>query len=214
MSIVRRIKREARNNPAKAAVLVGLLVVALYFWAPLIAGWFGGKESSPMASIPEDPGRPDRLETAPPASASETTKEQPSWDELQQWRQQSPWTVPVELAQRRDPFCLVAASEEPVGDSDEPAALPQSTPEQIVGGLELQLTGTIVGPGRRVAVLGGRAYREGDVVVVEHLGTTWELEVRRIEANRVKLGWQSIEREVAVPEPKQVGRIEVVNHSG
>jgi len=195
-------------------VLVGLLGVALYFWAPLIAGWFGGgEESSPMVSVSQASGQPDRVETATPASETKS-KEQPSWDELRLWRQQSPWTVPVELAESRDPFCLVASSEERVEDSDEPAASPESTPEQIVNSLELQLTGTIVGPGRRVAVLGGRAYREGDVVVVEHLGTTWELEIRRIEANRVKLGWQSIEREIAVPEPQQVGRIEVVNHSG
>ncbi len=219
MSIARRIKREARNNPAKAALLVGLLGLAFYSWAPLVAGWLGSGDESPRAAPrseqshqPEQSSRPDK---EPTVSKTETnTNARPSWAELRQWRQDSPWTLPVELTQMRDPFCLPPGTEALVDDSEENDETPRITPKQTVDVLEIQLTGTIVGPRRRVALLGGRAYHEGDVVLIEHLGTTWELEIRRIEAKRVKLGWQSIERIVTVPERRQVGRIEIVDHAG
>lgn len=118
------------------------------------------------------------------------------------------------MAQMRDPFRAATVNVEAVEESEESEAAPVTTPEQMVAGIALQLTGTIIGPRRRVALIDGQAYGEGDVIRVDHLGTTWELEIRRIEANRVTLGWQSIERELTVPKREPVGRIELVEHSG
>jgi hypothetical protein len=216
VSIVRRIKREARNSPAKAALLAGLLGLALYCWAPLVMTWLTVDEESSQAASSSD-AEPDQPEQpASRTTASENTideKKRPKWHELRQWRQDSPWTAPADLAHMRDPFRVVPGTEEPVAKSEEIESSPVTTPEQTINGLKIQLTGTIVGPRRRVALLDGRAYREGDVVLVEHLGTTWKLEIRRIEANRVRLGWQSIERDLVAPDRQRVGRIELVEHS-
>ena len=136
----------------------------------------------------------------------------PTWREMCQWSQDSPWTVPAELSQLRDPFRM-PGEKRPVDRSEEIEESPRTAPEQAIAGIVVELTGTIVGPQRRVAILDGQAYREGDTILVEHLGTTWELEIRRIEATRVKVGWQSIERELTVPERQQAGRIELVERS-
>jgi hypothetical protein len=216
VSIVKRIKREARNNPAKAAVLVGLLGLALYSWAPLMWGWLSAGDQAPQVASERDANsdRASQPDTKPSA-AEENAGEQatPSWNELRQWRIDSPWTKPTELADLRDPFGPLETESAIVAESEGDEESPVATPEQMVAGLDIELTGTIVSPKRRVALLDGRAYREGDLVLVDHLGTTWELEIRRIEANRVTLGWQTTERELIAPARQSVGRIELVGRS-
>ena len=218
VSIVRRIKREARKSPAKAAVLVGLFGLALYAWAPLVIDWTGlGEESSPKAARPEKEPRQVAEEDGIRTQSSEVTEvagKRPSWRELKQWQEGSLWTEVVEVAAMRDPFRPAEGGVEPVGMEEVVEETPVSSPEQVVDSIALQLTGTIVGPRRRVALLDGQAYGEGDVIRVDQLGTTWELEIRRIEPNRVTIGWQSIEREVTAPKREPVGRIELVEHSG
>lgn len=197
-------------------MLAGLFGLALYFWAPLVVGWLGtGEEPATAAAKPvRVHEEPVPVGSATGAAENESPSQQrPSWDTLQQWRQESPWASPAELAQVRDPFRLVSGEAETVNESETTEESPITTPEQMIAGLDLQLTGTIVGPRRSIAMLDGRAYREGDVVRVDHLGTSWELEIRRIEPDRVVLGWQSIEHELTVPKRQPVGRIELVDHS-
>lgn len=218
MSIVRRIKREARNNPAKAAVLVALLGLAVYFWAPLLAGWLSNGRESKTTSNSErsqdnDPATFEQIASQPQDNTQEDKKSEPSWVELRQWHDESPWTSPVELAGLRDPFASPRGAEEIARAPEENSETLQASPEHAIAEMDIQLTGTIVGPRRRVALLDGRAYHEGDMLQVEELGTTWELEVREIGNNRVKLAWQSIERVVTAPERPKVGRIELVNRT-
>ena len=208
VSIAQRIKREARNNPAKAALLAGLLGLALYSWAPLVVGWLGVGEESPSTA-----SRPKRERDEPVGSGSSqrsvesdvASEERPSWQELQQWQERSPWTVPIDMAQMRNPLRPVEGTAEPVVESEEVEDVAASTAEQLVASVDLQVTGTIIGPQRRVVLLDGNAYSEGDTVRVEHLGVMWELEIRQIGPNRVKLGWQSIERELTAPEAATCG---------
>ncbi len=44
--LIKKFKREVKANPTKAAALGGTLVVAVWFWAPLLQQWFGG-DSTP-----------------------------------------------------------------------------------------------------------------------------------------------------------------------
>jgi hypothetical protein len=215
VSIIKRIKREARTNPAKAAVLAALLMVALYFWAPLLWNWAGvnataRKAASEREAKPEPPSHSDSQSRAGENRASGEAK--PSWQELQQWQLESPWAKPADLAGFRDPFGMVAVAAEMESASEEVEQTAAATPEQMIAGVEMRLTGTIVSQTDRVALIDGRAYREGDIVDALLEGTTWELEVRRIEPNRVTLGWQSIERELTAPKRQNVGRIELVGH--
>lgn len=197
---------------------MGLLGVAVYSWAPLVAGWLD-TDAKPTKTASKDDGRKQRAVSDPEESNSASTDseaeektDEPSWIELREWRAQSPWTAPVDLTDVRDPFGSVpdATATAAVEETDE---APEETPDQIIDSLNVELTGTIVGPRRRVALLDGEVYREGDVVLVEQLGTTWELEIREIGNNRVKLGWKTIERVVTVPERQRVGRIEVAKRT-
>ncbi len=213
MNILGRIKREARKSPAKAAVLVGLAGFAMYSWAPLLAGFFAADEEPPTSAVGQPtPGDARQAAAKPGATAAQ---KRPTWRQVCQWREDSPWTAPAELGQLRDPFRLAAeagltAADRQKKETEEPAPV---TPQQAIAGLAIQLSGTIVTPKRRVAILDGRAYREGDTIRVEQPDTTWEMEIRRIEPNRVILGWQSIERELVPPERPQVGRIELLDRS-
>ncbi len=219
MKILRRIKREARNSPAKAVVLAGLFGFAVYSWAPLVVGFLTADEQTPRQAVKNEPqpGPPHQAHKAgeKPQAAAENTERtrRPTWCQVRQWRQDCPWTAPAELSLLRDPFHLIPDPNNAVAESQTPEEPPKATPEQAVAALAIQLTGTLVSPKRRVAIIDGRAYREGDTIHVEHLGTTWEMQIRRIEPNRVKLGWQSIERELTLPERPQVGRIELVDRS-
>lgn len=212
MSIAKRIKREARKSPAKAAVLVGLLGLALYSWAPIVWGWTAGRERPAKAVSPADNEGPERVAARPAAPGeADGEPERPSWKELKKWRQASPWTEPVELLALRDPFQPPGSETAAAEDEDEEPS--PNSPEEILAGLGIQLTGTIVGPKRRVAILDGRAYRQGDTVRVEQPGMTLEVEIRKIEADRVTLGWHALERVLTAPERPSVGGIELVEHS-
>ena len=197
-------------------MLAGLLGLALYSWAPLVAGWLGGSDESSRPNAKSERKHDDSATAVPTTVAEqqdETPQDRPSWHELQQWRQASPWASPVELTEMRDPFRAVAPEPEPIDPSETKEEIVKTTPEQMFAGLDLHLTGTIVGPKRRVAILDGQAYREGDIIRVDRLGTTWELDIRRITPNRVVLGWQSMEYELRAPKREPVGRIELVDRS-
>ncbi len=60
-SLIRRLRRETKANPAKAAALAVVLLVAIWFWVPLVVRW-----CSPSAA-------PSDAVTAPVASAEPTT---------------------------------------------------------------------------------------------------------------------------------------------
>ena len=216
MSIVRRIKREARNSPAKAAVLVGLIGLAFYAWAPLMVAFLtagGEKVPAKKRTKTKTEERISSVAETDSAKAKEVAEKRPSWRELEQWREESPWTASADLAAMRDPFRPPSGVSEATETTEEIVEKPQAGPEQALNGIEIQLTSTIVAPNRRVAVLDGRAYREGDAVSVEYLGATWEFELRRVEPGKVTLGWQSLERVVSVPERASVGRIELAEHA-
>ncbi len=216
MSIVRRIKREARNSPAKAAVLVGLIGLAFYAWAPLMIAFLtAAEEKVPAAaqSVPKPEGRISSVAETNSPETKEAPEKRPTWRELEQWREESPWTASAELAAIRNPFRLAPAVREAAETTNEIVEEPQTGPEQALNGIDTQLTSTIVTPSRRVAILDGRAYREGDTVPVEYLGVTWEFELRRVEPNKVTLAWRSLERIVSVPERSRVGRIELATRN-
>ena len=49
----RRLRREIAANPKKAGVLALLLVVAIWFWTPLMAKWFANPDAKtvPMKRV-------------------------------------------------------------------------------------------------------------------------------------------------------------------
>jgi hypothetical protein len=166
------------RNPKKAAILGLLAVVAMYFWVPLVWGWIGPKEAAGMpapnpASVNSPSHNPEAKATGATPAATYT------WEQLVEWRRNDPLAeVTKTLASRRDPFHPVrpkaaAAEKEKEKEKAQEALQTLLTPEA----LGLRLSSTMVGPERRVALINGAAYLEGQSVrcVKDGLETTFEV---------------------------------------
>ena len=68
--LVKQIGRDAAANPKKAALLGVMAVLALYFWAPLLVGWF-----SPSKRKTTPSGNLNLVLTDDPVEATNKTKE-------------------------------------------------------------------------------------------------------------------------------------------
>jgi hypothetical protein len=199
--LARQLRREAKANPKKAALLGLLLLVAVYYWGPMVWGWVAADEatgSPPEASIGGDVAALD-------ASAADTS-ERPTpedeslvthpWTQLDEWMRRDPMTRPVEDVTRwHDPFAVATALSEAVEpDGDEPETSLVS-PEN----LGIELSGTLVGPRRRVALIGGKAYREGQRIRIDRDGQSIEFELAEVHSRRIVLGREGRQFDLLIP---------------
>ena len=159
--LARQLRREAKANPKKAAVLGLLGLVAVYFWGPLVWGWCVASEKpggEPAAAGKETVA----ADTAPAAIAyaameSSESSNQPKieacpyrWGQLDQWMQADPMTTPVDdVTGWPDPFGGAA----PVAEAEEAAVAQADTAPVTTETLEVDVSGTLVGPRRRVALI-------------------------------------------------------------
>ena len=201
--LTKRLRREIRSSPKKAAALGLLLLVAVYYWVPLLTGMTAKKDQAvaTAAELPETgfpsvaTARPGPQPGAPAAGAAPSY----AWEDLVRWSREDAATRPAEtLVDRRDPFQPVrtAIAEVDGTPQEEATVQPLLTPEQ----LGMKLSGTVVGAGRKVAVIDGKAYAEGRSVqwfqdgqvidfkltevhpqriVLEQLGERFELEIKK-----------------------------------
>lgn len=210
---IRRLRREATANPKKAAALGLLLVIALYFWTPLVRNWIGKNEPSetPVAVTPAN-----RPETSSPLSAQETTASQPApeaavytWEQWDKWITQDPRTKALkDLPIQRDPFQPVPK----VVQVKEKTPPKVATPTRIVvtpASLNMQLSSTVVGPSPRLAVINGKVYREGDVISVSKDGRRATFTLAEVRARQVVLSSLDGRFELNLPERKRSGRLEL-----
>jgi hypothetical protein len=165
-NMTKRLRREITANPKKAAILGGMLLVALYFWAPLVGGWLGlGKSgATPVAKGP-DPnaamlsGFGAMLSGAPgpqPTTAAASVPKH-AWQQVAEWIRNDPRSQPASPAEnQRDPFQQTELKSAAVAVAKAAAARKRYTPET----LGLTLTGTLIGSQRRLAVINGQVYPE------------------------------------------------------
>lgn len=141
------IKTEALKSPAKSLALGGLLLVAIYFWWPLVAGWVAPAEDGPTPDlVDEDAQRVAASQAAGKAKPGD-------WEELQAELLQSPWRRPrLALTVDRNPF------ETPAKVVREPKTKPRATAEVQPAPAGWELTSTLIGAGRTLAVINGRTY--------------------------------------------------------
>jgi hypothetical protein len=225
--LLRQLRREATANPKKAAILGVLVLVALYFWGPLVWGWVVSEEGSvePPSSDAEQ-SQLDRLvadadltrarlhdtgSTPPRTPQNEEEKACPyPWTQLDAWMKEDPMTTPAEdVATWRDPFATVVSAEEMREREAAPAEAAQVTSET----LEVELTGTLIGPRRRVAMIGGKAYREGQTLAIDQSGRPVELRLVEVHPRRIVLEYEGNRLELAIPERSTGGKIELVRPS-
>jgi len=188
-----------------------LLVVAFYFWVPLAWGWLR-PEAAAEESLAEAPGvgRPPAgsatlPEPAPPAANQAQTH---PWEQLVQWIEQDPATRPVaDLSAGRDPFRVVEpAAESEIDVTEQQEVAPPVVTAETLG---LELSSTVVGPRRRVALIDGKTYQEGQTIRWAGDGREIEFRLAEVHPRRVILEWMGERFELAIPQPKRSGRIEL-----
>jgi hypothetical protein len=219
--LARQLRREMLANPKKAAALGLVVLVAMYFWAPLIAGWCQGEKDNktavvlPTAAGAASPAamsaRAEPQGTATGLSAAPRPKEPQSrmnpWDKIVEWMDKSPWTKSAgPLKVERDPFLPakteVAEEKKAPPKPVEPDVTPQS--------LGVALSGTIIGAGRRTAWINGKTYVPGATVeLTTKDGKHFAFTLDAVEARRIVLQRQGKQFEVKLSPAPSSGQIEL-----
>lgn len=155
--LLQRIQREAKANPGRAIVLSLLMLVAIYFWAPLAKGLLT-KQSTPNSPVAGVAAPDDATATEAKAETSAL-----NWRELDRaMKEDSRMRSAPALELVRNPF----ADEEVVVEQEAEVAQVAETPPAPEE-LGLVLTSTVVGPRYRAALISGRVYREGAEIATE-----------------------------------------------
>jgi hypothetical protein len=186
-SIGKQVVAELKRSPKKAAILGSLLVVAVWFWAPLIQGWLPGgssKKEAPEKNIAANTEETTATTTAP--QGKDKTNKQDSWRKVAKRIAADRRKKPAELPDSAytNPFGLVEPvavaamdeGEEQDDDEEQEEAAAELAKEVEItpNSLGLTLTGTLVGRRARLATIGGRTYRQGEMLRVRRNATAGE----------------------------------------
>ncbi len=177
---IERLKREVREHPQKAALLGVLLFVSLWFWAPLVTRWFEA-DKTPAHQLAQPV---TEVAVGDSAAVDFVEEEEEPWQTFAKRLEHDRRTTPVgALGLSRDPFQVVQAQ---ATNSETPAdeAKPAHWSPRRLG---MKLTSTVVGAGRRVAMIDGRAYREGSRIMKRVGNQTVQFELARVAAKHVVL---------------------------
>jgi len=161
----RQLKRDLTRNPKKAGVLALLLIVAVYFWAPLLIGW--ASDETPVAA--QDAGSVAAAAT-PAGDALEPTSPEavPSWDVLASHMAEDRMASAAEwVAERRVPF-LPSGYQLALAQQEQAEHQQPTTPEE----LGWKLTGVLISRRSRLAQINGVSIALGDVVSPTRLSET------------------------------------------
>lgn len=194
-----QLRREATRNPKKAAILGVMLLVAGYFWAPLVAGWFGSSGPAPAAP-PPGAKAPVAVAMTAPAAATATVASggRPSWQELVEWMKHDRRMRPAEpLGEGRDPFCGIQA--EPPAETklaEQQVAESKSPTLQESG---VKLTTTLVGTRGAFARINGKTYPQGAVIEVAVEGAKQSYRLLEVHDRHVVLERDGARFELALP---------------
>jgi len=182
-------------NPKKAALLGLMVVVALYFWGPLVwkfAASARGKQTSAtnLASLilTDDPGEPTQ-------SGKSRTGSKFRWEKVRQMINHDNHMISATFDKTWiDPFGKSALEKrEVVAETppEDPAAIAAAAVLTVEPkDLGIVLGGVMVGPRTRVATINGESFREGDAVTVTAKGdqtSSVAFRVHRITRQSVQL---------------------------
>jgi len=185
----KRLQREVAKSPVKSSVLGLVILVAIWYWAPLIGSWLpgGATEASENLVVSPEASKDLVVNPAPsgsPATSPVSTKEGKrstsfKWQTVVGWLAQDFVATPAMLPDgQRDPFKreksisaealinqFLGGTEEELDDTESQRAAIVSTYIDL-SQLPLVLGGTIVGKRIRSATINGNAYREGGKIPV------------------------------------------------
>ena len=212
--LVKQIRRDASANPKKAAALGLMLLVALYFWAPLVGKWLGNSGKKPVRTenasliLTDDPAEPTSQTKGKSAAKFR-------WERVRQLIRSDPhMTTATFDTTWIDPFA--AREQPPPGAAASPAAGDAATASAL-GPHEagLTLTSIAIGSQRRMATISGDTYRENEMVVVggkDNAAAGMEFRVVRIGPQSVDLerGGRTFTLELSKPKLGRGDRIQRV----
>jgi hypothetical protein len=192
--LAKQLRRDMAANPKKAAALGLMLLVALYFWGPLIANWAmagGSKRSAKMSTanliLTDDPaevtqqmrarsGGKFRWERARQLMLQDRAMTSAAFDPM--------WVDP--FAKSAQEIVLEQPSEAGGSSAEQTAAMAPIAADA----LDLVLGGVFIGSKNRVATINGEAWHEGDMLVVtgrEDKSITQKVRVLQIRRQGVTL---------------------------
>lgn len=157
-----QLTREIKRNPAKAAVLGGLLVVAVWFWFPLVQGWLGLASSS--SSDDESIVVASTTQAASTPSSVSPLASKMNWRTIARRISEDPWMQSGQLRSKTfDPFYPKQPIPTQFTATDTPpetAPIPDVSPEAA----GLSITSVIAGGTVPIARINNLNYRIGDQV--------------------------------------------------
>jgi hypothetical protein len=210
--LARKLKRDLAANPKRAALLGLMLVVAGYFWAPLVSKWLG-KNTRKEARAEGMVILGDDL----PIEQRSQTKGQPRWDKLLAWMEADPRMASHKPAQDLHPFgrpsAVSAVAEKP--RAEEAAASPVAldiTP-QAAGAV---LNGVLVGARQKQATINGETYRLGERIPLAGKESTGpvEFELLQVRKDGVVLGRSAKLYDLKLEQTKLAGRDKIERTDG
>jgi hypothetical protein len=190
--LARQLRRDISASPKKAAALGLMLVVACYFWAPMVWGWIKPGRGQPRVTadsgviLDDDP--PD------PVTQARKSKHVFAWEKVRKAVTADPrMTSALFDTAWRDPFrhqgnqltseqALAAAAQ------GEKPIVPEVDPSSA----GLTLTSVAVGPRRRSATIAGETYTEGETI--KPVGADGQ-PVPSVEFRLVKVDYRGVELE-------------------
>ena len=210
---IKRLRRETIANPKKALFLGLLTLAAIYFWAPLMGGWFT-EDDSPSTTAVADPaaGSPAAAPGRPKTTPKEQKEEEAEvprhhWGELARWMDNDPRTSAAILpAEQRDPFVTPRTQ---IAKDQAPQKPKTANPHLTPKSLGMELSSTIVGPRRRLARISGKTYKLGQTVTMDKDGQQITFTLVEVHPRRVVLEREGMKFELKIPSRGNSGLIEL-----
>jgi hypothetical protein len=189
--LARQLRRDISASPKKSAALGLMLVVALYFWAPMVWGWMKPGSGKAQASAADGVILDD--DPVDPVAVAHKSKHVFSWEKIRKAVAADPRMTPALLdPDWRDPF-RYHANQQGGEQGIAAAALSQpKVPEVDPTGAGLVLTSVAIGPRRRSATITGETYREGETI--KPAGADGQ-PMPSVEFRLVKVGYHGVELE-------------------
>jgi hypothetical protein len=207
--LLKKLKRDLAASPQKAAALGLMILVALYFWAPLIMK-FGGKAKTKKVAASQVILTDDPIVTK---VAARSTIDSTQWDRVRQTLAQDQFMQAALLnPEWSNPFRRVSAASvesdlDPAQETASQRPLPETpmvddnqAQEKFAG---IVVSGVLIGPRERAAFIRGTTYRVGDVLVIggENGEPKLELLLTRIDEDGVDVNCEG--RTLRLERPKK-----------
>lgn len=220
--LVKQLRRDMTANPKKAAALGLMVLVALYFWGPLIGNWVTASREKRSSKV----DMAALILTDDPAEPTQQTKARGGakfrWEKVRQLIEDDPHMRPAVFDPTwTNPFgrsAVLAAMESTMAESAK--ALATAAPESVTtdpAELNLVLNGIFIGAKSRVATINGEPCYEGDVVRLadkENPAAAHQVRVARIQRKSVVLdvNGQPFTLELSTPQLARGDEIERTRH--